>query len=135
MSTNDTVTPSIVRRSDMGLAVSGTRITLYTIMDYLKDGWSHEQILTALPLTSEQLQAAIDYIAAHREEVEAEYEEVVRADEEQRRYWEQRLEEHLASRRRRLLRQRRPRFTPNSPASGRNASWNWRNASKRLSRR
>ncbi len=93
---NGAETPSIVRRSDMGLAVSGTRITLYLIMDYLKDGWSHEQILTALPLTSAQLQAAVDYIAAHHEEVEAEYEEVVRADEEQRRYWEQRLEEHLA---------------------------------------
>ncbi|HEY7020167.1 MAG TPA: DUF433 domain-containing protein [Ktedonobacterales bacterium] len=89
--------PSIIRRSDMGLAVSGTRITLYTIMDYLKDGWSHEQILTVLPLTEAQLQAAIDYIAAHREDVEAEYEEVVRTDEEQHRYWEQRLEEHLAS--------------------------------------
>ncbi len=89
-------TPTIVRRSDMGLAVSGTRITLYLIMDYLKDGWSHEQILTALPLTPAQLQAAVDYIAAHHDEVEAEYEDVVRADEEQRRYWEQRLEEHLA---------------------------------------
>lgn len=89
-------TPSIVRRSDMGLAVSGTRITLYLIMDYLKNGWSREQVLEALSLTPAQLQAAVEYITAHRDEVEAEYTEVVRADEEQQRYREQRLEEHLA---------------------------------------
>jgi len=43
------------------------------------------------------LRAALDYIEAHREEVETEYEEVVCQDEEQRLYWEERLREHLAS--------------------------------------
>jgi hypothetical protein len=98
MGTNDSDTPTIIRRSDMGLAVSGTRISLYTIMDYLHDDWPHEEILKWLPLTPAQLQAAIDYIEAHREEVEVEYEEVVRSDEEQRLYWEERLREHLARR-------------------------------------
>jgi uncharacterized protein (DUF433 family) len=95
---NSTDAPSIIRRSDMGLAISGTRTTIYLVLDYLHDNWPRDEIRKWLNLTEAQLQAALDYIEAHREEVEAEYEEVVRADEEQRLYWEERLREHLASR-------------------------------------
>ena len=97
MSTRDSDIPTIIRRSDMGLAISGTRTTIYLVLDYLHDGWPHDEIRKWLNLTESQLQAALDYIGAHREEVEAEYEEVVREDEEQRLYWEGRLREHLAS--------------------------------------
>lgn len=93
MSTN---TPTIIRRPDRGLTISGTRVTLYALMEYLRDGWAHEDIRSWLALTEAQLRAALDYIAAHRAEVEAEYDEVVRAAEEQRHYWEERLREHLA---------------------------------------
>jgi uncharacterized protein (DUF433 family) len=97
MSANDSDTPTIIRRSDMGLAISGTRTTIYLVLDYLHDNWPHDEIRKWLNLTEPQLQAALDYIEAHREEVEAEYEEVVRQDEQQRLYWEERLREHLAS--------------------------------------
>jgi len=81
----------------MGLAISGTRTTIYLVLDYLHDDLPRDEIRNWLNLTEAQLQAALDYIEANREEAEAEYEEVVRADEEQRLYWEERLREHLAS--------------------------------------
>lgn len=80
----------------MGLAISGTRLTLYALMDYLHAGWSHEDIRQWLNLSDEQLRVALDYIAAHQEGVEAEYRDVLRKAEERRRYWEERLREHLA---------------------------------------
>jgi len=66
-------------------------------MDYLREDLAEQDIRTWLNLTEEQLRVALDYIAAHREAVEAEYAEVVQAAEERRRYWEARLREHLAS--------------------------------------
>ncbi|HKS69571.1 MAG TPA: DUF433 domain-containing protein [Ktedonobacterales bacterium] len=86
----------IIRRSDKGLTISGTRVTLYALLDYLHAGRSHEQICEWLGLTDAQLRVALDYIAMHREAVEAEYAEVLRQADERRRYWEGRLREHLA---------------------------------------
>lgn len=90
-----TSAPSVIRRSDLGLTISGTRITLYTILDYLHDEWPPHLIQTWLGLTEAQLQAALEYIAAHPTEVEAEYHEVLRGAEENRRYWEERNRERL----------------------------------------
>ena len=89
-------THQIIRRPDKGLTISGTRVTVYALLDYLHAGRSHEEIREWLALTNEQLRVALDYIAAHKEEVEVEYAEVVRQSGERRRYWEQRLREHLA---------------------------------------
>ena len=96
----NTPTPAIIRRTDIGLAIAGTRITLYTIIEYLREGWPHEEIGGWLNLTAEQMQAALDYIAAHRDEVEAEYDEVIQEAEERQRYWEARLRDHLDRQRR-----------------------------------
>ncbi len=98
MNSQSSQSPAIIRRPDMGLAVAGTRITLYTIMDYLHDGWSRDDIASLLNLTSEQIQAALEYIQSHSSEVEDEYDQVVQEAEERRRYWEERLKEHLAHR-------------------------------------
>src|SRR5579872_2660710 len=88
--------PSIIRRPDKGLTISGTRVTLYALLDYLHAGWPHDEIRAWLDLTDEQLKVALDYIAEHQDEVESEYQEVLRAAGERRRYWEERLREHLA---------------------------------------
>ena len=88
--------PTIIRRPDMGLAIAGTRITLYTIMDYLRDGYSQDDIASLLNLTSEQVQAALEYIQSHWSEVEDEYDEVIREAEERRKFWEDVLREYLA---------------------------------------
>src|SRR5438270_11431929 len=89
--------PAIIRRSDKGLTIAGTRVTLYALMDYLREDWPHTNIREALNLSEEQLQVALHYIDSHRDDVETEYEEVVREAEERRRYWEERLHEHRAS--------------------------------------
>lgn len=91
-----TTTASVIRRPDKGLTISGTRVTLYALMDYLHWGWPHDEIREWLSLSDDQLRAALDYIAAHHDEVEAEYREVVRKAEERRRYYRQLEREHLA---------------------------------------
>ncbi len=73
-----------------GLSVAGTRITLYDVLDYVRDGWPASRIAAWLNLSAEQVQAALDYIDAHRPEVERQYAQVLRQAEENRRYWEER---------------------------------------------
>jgi uncharacterized protein (DUF433 family) len=61
-----------------GPAVAGTRITVYDVMDYYKHGWRADQIVEALPrLSVADVQAAIDYIEAHKDEVTAEYQRII----------------------------------------------------------
>lgn len=86
------VAPGIVRRRDRGLCVKGNRITLYLIMDFLKDGWPPHLLRDQLLLTEEEMQNVVDYIAANRESFEAEYAEVVQHAAEEERYWRARQE-------------------------------------------
>lgn len=51
-------------------------------------GWPPQQIAAWLKLSTEQVQAALDYIDAHRTEVERQYQEVLRAADAHRAYWE-----------------------------------------------
>lgn len=86
----------IIIRTERGLTIAGTRITLYDVMDHLVAGWAPKLILNLLPLTEEQLNAALSYIAANRIEVEAEYQTVLQETQERRKYWEDRYRERLA---------------------------------------
>ena len=86
-----------VLRTERGLTVAGTRLTLYSVMDYLKAGWPRDLIRDWLDLSDQHVSAAIDYIEAHREDVEAEYREVLRQAEESRRHWQERQPHHYAS--------------------------------------
>jgi uncharacterized protein (DUF433 family) len=81
--------PTVVRTS-RGLTVGGTRLTIYLLMDSIKAGRSDEMIVESYPITQEQLANVHRYIDEHREEVEAEYQQVLRNAEEHRRYWEER---------------------------------------------
>jgi uncharacterized protein (DUF433 family) len=89
--------PTVVRTS-RGLSIAGTRITLYIILDYLHAGWPPKLIQDWLNLTSSQMADVLAYLASHREDVEQEYRQVVQHAEELRRYWDARLQEHLAHR-------------------------------------
>ena len=60
-----------------GPEIAGTRITVYDVMDYYKDGWHRDQIAALFRLSSRDIQAAIDYIESHREEVEVEYQKIL----------------------------------------------------------
>lgn len=49
--------------------VDGTRITVWDVFMYLDEGWSAEQIAAELPLSLEQVEAAIAFIDENREYV------------------------------------------------------------------
>lgn len=87
--------PTVIR-NDRGLTISGTRITLYQIMDFLKAGYSPEEVMNSFRLTIRQITDVIRYIEIHRDEVEAEYQHVLALAESNRQYWEERNRERLA---------------------------------------
>jgi len=87
---------ALIIRTEGGLTISGTRITIYDVMDHLAAGWTSKLILNWLPLTEEQLDAALSYIDANLTEVEAEYQTVLQATQEMREYWEDKNRERLA---------------------------------------
>lgn len=58
-------------RTERGLTIAGTRITLYDVMDYFTAGYPAKLIREKLCLTDAQVNAALYYIEAHQAEVEA----------------------------------------------------------------
>jgi len=83
-------------RTERGLTIAGTRITLYDVMDYVVGQYPPTFIQGLFELTEEQLNAALSYIEAHRSEVEAEYQQVIEETEELRRYYEEQNRERVA---------------------------------------
>jgi uncharacterized protein (DUF433 family) len=73
-------------RTERGLTISGTRITLYDVMDYVKSQYPAKFIQGLFELTDEQISAALSYIEVNRDAVEAEYAQVVRETEELQAY-------------------------------------------------
>jgi uncharacterized protein (DUF433 family) len=95
MTTRATTSPTVVR-TERGLTIAGTRLTLYSIMDYVKAGHSPEYIRDSFRLRDEQIASVMQYIDEHREQVEAEYQQVLQQAEENRRYWEEQNRERFA---------------------------------------
>jgi uncharacterized protein (DUF433 family) len=56
--------------------IGNTRITVWDVLHYLEHGWSHREIAEVLRLSEDQVQAAVDYIADHRDEVMAVHKEI-----------------------------------------------------------
>jgi uncharacterized protein (DUF433 family) len=71
------MTTRIINRG-RGPEIEGTRITVYRIMDFVRDHCSTTTIADELDLSPAQVQAALDYIAAHHSAVEAEYDRLLR---------------------------------------------------------
>src|ERR671923_1327490 len=86
--------PTVIRTS-RGLSIAGRRLTLYSIMDYLQAGWPPHLIRDEFNLTDKQMTDVMEYITAHRDQVEQEYQAVLQQAEENRRYWETRNREHF----------------------------------------
>lgn len=102
--------PTVVR-TERGLSIAGTRITLYDVMDYLKADWPPSLIRQWLDLSEQQVTDVIDYIEEHRNKVEAEYQQVLEYAAEVRQYWEERNRERLA------------RVATSPPPAGKEAIW------------
>jgi len=87
--------PAIVR-TERGLTIIGTRITLYDVMDYVLAEYPSKFIQGLFELTEEQINTALTYIEANRAEVEAEYKQVVQESEELRQYYADQNRERIA---------------------------------------
>ncbi len=87
---------AIIVRTERGLTIASTRITLYDVMDYFTAGYPAKLIREKLYLTDAQVNAALSYIENHQAEVEAEYEEVLQIAENNRQYWDERNRERFA---------------------------------------
>ncbi len=66
-----------------GPEIKGTRITVYDVLGYAKAGWHRDRIAALFRLSSRDIQAALDYIEQHQEEVADNYERIL---ERQRNY-------------------------------------------------
>lgn len=60
-----------------GPEVEGTRVTVYRIMDFIREGSAADRIATELDLTEEQVCVALDYIAKHARDVATEYDKIL----------------------------------------------------------
>lgn len=105
-------------RTERGLTIAGTRITLYDVMDYVRAQYPSKFIRSLFDLTEEQINAALFYIETHRAEVEAEYQLVLDQAEELRQYYEEQNRERVA------------RIVNLPPPPGLEAAWEKLQASK-----
>ncbi|ALB39382.1 DUF433 domain-containing protein [Dolichospermum sp. UHCC 0684] len=87
---------AFIIRTERGLTIAGTRITLYDVIDLIKAQYPPKLIRDKFNLTDEQISAALSYIDTNHTQVEAEYQEVLQTREEIYQYWEERNREHFA---------------------------------------
>ncbi|MGC8638359.1 MAG: DUF433 domain-containing protein, partial [Isosphaeraceae bacterium] len=71
--------PRIIK-TGRGPEIAGTRITVYGVLDYHKEGWHRDMIAATFRISSRQVEAAIRYIEEHRDEVMADYAEMLARD-------------------------------------------------------
>jgi uncharacterized protein (DUF433 family) len=102
---------STIIRTERGLTIAGTRITLYDVMDYVTAQYPLRFIRGLFNLTDEQINAAFTYIETNRAEVEAEYQIVLKEAEELRQYYEKRNQDLIA------------RLAAKPPKPGMEATW------------
>jgi uncharacterized protein (DUF433 family) len=88
-------TPETLIRKPEGLFITGTRITLYDVMDYLLSGWPPHLIRQELNLTESQMADVMEYIDVNRTQCVAEYHEVLQQADENQQYWEKRNRDRL----------------------------------------
>lgn len=78
-----------VIRTEAGLTVKGSRLTLYYIMDAMREDNSLKNVRDIYELTDEEMLDILDYIHLNKDEVETEYQQVLKSSEEDRKYWQE----------------------------------------------
>jgi len=86
---------STVVRTREGLMIMGTRLSLYDILDYVKQGWASDHIQKWFRLNPQQIFDIFEYIEHHQEQVEADYQQILQCREEQCQDWGERNRELL----------------------------------------
>jgi uncharacterized protein (DUF433 family) len=69
--------PARIVNNGGGPRIEGTRITVYTILEYLRAGRTRDYIAANLFISSAQVQAVIDYIHDNETEVNSVYESIM----------------------------------------------------------
>lgn len=87
---------TLIVRTERGLTIAGTRISLYDVLDFLKIHYPPKLIRDKLNLTDAQIEAALSYIEANRPTIEIEYQQVLHTREEIYQYWQERNRDRLA---------------------------------------
>ena len=59
-----------------GPEIEGTRITVYDVLDYVSQGWHRDRIAALFRLSSRDIQAALNYIDQHHDDVMASYQRI-----------------------------------------------------------
>ena len=95
MASAHTQQPEIIR-TERGLTIVGTRISLYDIIDFLKAQYPPKLIRDKFNLTDAQIEAALSYIKVNQTHIEAEYQAVLQTREEIRQYWQMRNRQRFA---------------------------------------
>jgi uncharacterized protein (DUF433 family) len=116
--TSESHEKTAIVRTERGLTIAGTRITLYDVMDYVTAQYPPKFIQGLFELTDEQINAALSYIEANRAQVEAEYQQVLKEAEELRQYYEEKNRELIA------------RIAAQPPKPGTEAAWEKLKAAK-----
>jgi uncharacterized protein (DUF433 family) len=90
-------TNPVVIETSRGPSIHGTRLTVYSILDDLNGGGvEFARAMYAHLLTEAEWDEVLQYIEAHRAELEVKLAAILRRSEEERRYWEERNQERLA---------------------------------------
>ena len=90
-----TTTEAVIVETPRGPSLAGTRITVYSVMDYIKAGRSKRYIEQLMLLTPEQVEAVFEYVEQHREAVEATYARILQREAEARAASEKILRERM----------------------------------------
>jgi uncharacterized protein (DUF433 family) len=83
-------------RTERGLTIAGTRITLYDVMDYITAQYPPKFIRGLFELTEEQINAALAYIEANLATVETEYQMVLKEAKKLQQYYKEKNRDLIA---------------------------------------
>ncbi len=83
-------------RTERGLTIAGTRISIYDVIDLIKAEYPPKLIAEKFNLTEVQINAVLSYIKNDENQLETEYQEVLQNREEIRQYWEEQNRDRIA---------------------------------------
>lgn len=83
------VTTPVIVETERGPCLAGRRLTVYVIYEHLQSGLERAGIKEQLLLSDAQLDAAVAYIAQHKEQIARDYAEIVQRSAERQEHYEQ----------------------------------------------